>query len=608
MTSREDQVLKPRDPSLEDENEWEEFGLTDVKILIPGKSRYANLLATSPENPVRVIGSLNEVEEEQRHLVLDDDYISKRIVIENVTHYAYGQHADGEIGVWVAGQAGWYSIVPAKGYRPMHNDMVEAVDLLYFLVDRHRNHRPRRKRRGGEPTFEYLCDEYVNHTHGICEDGDDSAEVFYKHHSFLLSQMVQGREDVQWNETEIFNHLAKKFPDEYERVLSLQQQQQKPDEDRTTENHDVPANMQIVNTEAISNTQADTIFGIITDLKEAGALAKRQLNLDLVVSTLRNQYEIESEEYARDLVIAHSELVLERMGQADFDWPKKAIFRELKQAAEDKADVRQIAITPLRPCMSLDEDSSSEHEDGDDDDDHDNSPRARRRRMRMSVLRPKLTSVSTKKAGKKTRGTTAVDDVGDITHLSEDSDAGAGDLETPSKTSRGHNLVRDPPPSATPINGRARSIALSDADSTSLVIRKTPLQETHQSANLSGPEAASSGHDNNGNNNNSNNSININNNGSSHIDNLPEDAWACSVQGCGKVILKASSKRSKELIHDHTLTHAEDTQTKLNLVFAEQRLNVNIGVDHLLRRIREFGTLDGVTADGSDVAAKRVRR
>lgn len=68
MTSREDQILKPRDPSVEDENEWEEFSLTDVKILVPGKSRYANLLATSPENPVRVIGCLSEVEEEQKDL------------------------------------------------------------------------------------------------------------------------------------------------------------------------------------------------------------------------------------------------------------------------------------------------------------------------------------------------------------------------------------------------------------------------------------------------------------------------------------------------------------------------------------------------------------
>jgi len=68
MTSREDHILKSRDPSVEDENEWEEFSLTDVKVLIPGKSRYANLLDASPDNPVRVVGSLNEVEDEQGYL------------------------------------------------------------------------------------------------------------------------------------------------------------------------------------------------------------------------------------------------------------------------------------------------------------------------------------------------------------------------------------------------------------------------------------------------------------------------------------------------------------------------------------------------------------
>lgn len=78
-------------------------------------------------------------------------------MIENVTHYAYGQHDDGEVGIWVAGKAGWYSIVPARGYLPMYNDMVEAIDLLYFLVDRLQ--RTKRKRRSGGPTFEYLCDE-----------------------------------------------------------------------------------------------------------------------------------------------------------------------------------------------------------------------------------------------------------------------------------------------------------------------------------------------------------------------------------------------------------------------------------------------------------------
>ena len=68
MTSREDSVLAERDPSLSDENDWEEFSLSEVRILIPGKSRYANLLTASPDNPVQVTGCLEEVEEEQEAL------------------------------------------------------------------------------------------------------------------------------------------------------------------------------------------------------------------------------------------------------------------------------------------------------------------------------------------------------------------------------------------------------------------------------------------------------------------------------------------------------------------------------------------------------------
>jgi len=90
-------------------------------------------------------------------LVLDEDYLSKRIVIENVTHYAYGQHNDGEVGIWVSGRAGWFSISPAKGYRPMFTEMVEAIDLLYFIADRHQ--KKRRKRKDWNPSLEYLCEE-----------------------------------------------------------------------------------------------------------------------------------------------------------------------------------------------------------------------------------------------------------------------------------------------------------------------------------------------------------------------------------------------------------------------------------------------------------------
>jgi hypothetical protein len=71
------------------------------------------------------------------YVVLDDLYRSKRIHIDNVTHYAFGQHADGEYGIWVAGKAGWFSINPAKQYQPIYREIEGAIDLYYFLVDRH---------------------------------------------------------------------------------------------------------------------------------------------------------------------------------------------------------------------------------------------------------------------------------------------------------------------------------------------------------------------------------------------------------------------------------------------------------------------------------------
>ena len=149
----------------------------DAKVFFPGKARYANLLAASDGNPVQVVGCLEEVEEDQESLgellfryavdeymltepVLDPNYTSKRIVIDNVTHFSYGQHEDGEMGIWVAGRAGWFSISPARGYKPVFNDIVGAVDLLYFLIDKHQTaqrRRGRRKRWG--PSVEYLCEE-----------------------------------------------------------------------------------------------------------------------------------------------------------------------------------------------------------------------------------------------------------------------------------------------------------------------------------------------------------------------------------------------------------------------------------------------------------------
>ncbi|KAL2829991.1 hypothetical protein BDW59DRAFT_29226 [Aspergillus cavernicola] len=570
MTSREDSVLAARDPSLVDENDWEEFSLSEVRILVPGKSRYANLLSATPENPVQVTGCLEEVEEEQEGLVLDPEYLTKRLVMDNVSHFAYGQHNDGEVGIWVAGRAGWFSISPAKGYRAMFNEVVEAIDLLYFLTDRHKP--KRRRKRNWNPSVEYLCDEYVLHTHGICEDGDDSAEVFYKHHYFLLSRMMKGEEEVNWPETNVFVHLCEKFSEDYEEIRAQKEskdaetgggedEEEQEDEDEEIEDQE-PERAPTPDPTTISKAQADAIYRIILELKEAGHLAKRQLNLELVASTMMTRFEIDTSEYAQNLISSTAATILDSMNEAKtntFDWSKKVIYRELKAASKNASE--SVAFTPLRPRLSEDDNSSE------DESEHEEQPGERRPRHRKSVLRPK-SQVATKRTGKRTRSAAAEYDLSD-----ENPDA-MDEFETPSKV-RGHDLVRDP--LSTRAKRRTRSI-LSDSEQT-LIAERTPLQETLQSRNTSVSAAE-----------------HLPELGTSHDNNGSSDMWICQVPGCGKTIVKSTSKRGKEMVQDHSLAHADDTKAKVDLVIAEQRLNFGLRVDNLLSRIQGMGALDGTSA------------
>jgi hypothetical protein len=114
----------------------------------------------------------------------------------------------------------------------MFGEIVEAVDLLYFLADKHQS--KGRKGNRWQPKVEFLFQEvclrkalvfakfrmltlyarrqYTRHTNGACEDPEDSAEVFYKHHAFLIAQMVRGKEGVDWQGTPLYNHFQKKYP------------------------------------------------------------------------------------------------------------------------------------------------------------------------------------------------------------------------------------------------------------------------------------------------------------------------------------------------------------------------------------------------------------
>lgn len=53
-------------------------------------------------------------------------------------HFAYGQYDSGEIAFWAAGKAGWFEIRPSRQYRDIYEDMVEAIEFLYFVADLYR--------------------------------------------------------------------------------------------------------------------------------------------------------------------------------------------------------------------------------------------------------------------------------------------------------------------------------------------------------------------------------------------------------------------------------------------------------------------------------------
>lgn len=268
-----------------------------------------------------------------------------------------------------------------------------------------------------------------------------------------------------------------------------------------------------------------------------------------------DRFEIGSREYAVDLVAARAKNVLKLMDEAKtahFDWSRKAIYRELKSATKRKRNPEDITLTPLRP-RSNDKDESSNEESEEQDD----NPRHRRRRVRKSVLRPKISSVSAKQIGKRTRSIAAVDDDGYLSdehpHYEQDN------FETPSKI-RGHELVRDP--LSTTRAKRTRSV-VSDAD----IHSKTPLRKLVLSRNTPAHGA------------------DLEREPTAELD----DIWTCQFRGCEAVVEHSSSIRGQELVEDHRASHEVDTQTKLDLVFAEKQLNVGMPVDNLLSRIREMG-------------------
>lgn len=143
-----------------------------------------------------------------------DNPLYVRFKIENVTNYSFGQDDNGKPVIWAAGKAGWFEISPSDRYLSHYNDTVEAIDLFYFAVDQH--HKVPRKRQQYGFMIDPFLTQYQKHTGYRIDDDDEAMETIHKHHRFLLKQMIEEREGIDWSQTHLWKHLAETYGDEVE--------------------------------------------------------------------------------------------------------------------------------------------------------------------------------------------------------------------------------------------------------------------------------------------------------------------------------------------------------------------------------------------------------
>ncbi|KAJ5952141.1 uncharacterized protein N7479_010554 [Penicillium vulpinum] len=558
MTSREETVLAPIDPSITDENDWWEFGLTDVKVLKPGKMLYANLLDATEQNPVQVIGCLEPLREDQEHLVLNPDNPPKRIIIDEVTHYAYGQTEDKSIELWVAGKAGWYDIIsPAKGFTPTYNRMVQAIDMLYFLVDKHQQ-----GKKQINPSFRSLCEQYTYHTYGSCETREQSAEAFATHATFLLRCMIQGDADVDWKKTNIFVHLRRQFHDDYNRLM----EELSPSEESETEPEDTP---EVATPRhqpaAISKSQADAIYQLLKDLRAEGHLAKRRLHIDLLGERLAERFSFSNED-AQKIIAIRASAVIELMDEEDFRWPRYVIHRELTHASTKSAPLPASLLTPL----------DSQEESSDDE---------RYGRTQKSVLRPKVHTVSNKVTGKRNRNAstnqqTVESNDEEDQEDTEEIDDFENEIETPSKI-RGHELIRDPFTATKP---RTRSFLSASSSVAGPSLMKSLFKDNIKKDKLQTPPVSSSP---------SRQKLQT-----PERDQTPDTSveteelideisgtWTCRMPGCERLISTTDRTERKKLVGDHAGEHEWEMQMKVELMESEKRMHSSFPVTNLMQYV-----------------------
>jgi hypothetical protein len=304
-----------------------------------------------------------------------EDCDGVRLRIDHVTNYSFGQDDDGKPVVWAAGHAGWYEITPSDRYLSHYSDTIEAIDLFYFLVDQHQK-LPRPKQRLGFKIDPFLT-AYQKHTDYRIDDDDEAMETIHKHHKFLMKQMVEEREEIDWSQTYLWNHLVETYPEEIEALrasladpqngvaTSLEgssaeevqgsEEEQAGSSEEETGSPKTGSQSEEEEAEGEAEDTADwtqTIWDLLNVLRKSPKFNMRHCGIDQLANELERQKNFSGSHTVAIAAIERSaERLLQMMNEAKlrkkFNWSTRAIYDELETTfAGEVADQMSVIKTP----------------------------------------------------------------------------------------------------------------------------------------------------------------------------------------------------------------------------------------------------------------------
>lgn len=228
IMTTENSILRPRDPSQLNSDEWPEFELKQAFVYDPeDPSRApASLLHAGQYRPLTITGKLEPPNSRNIGSWLDNT-ARRAIQIEltDIKEFSYGEYGDGSLDIWAAGQAGWFTIKPSRAYRDTYSDMTQALKLLYFMADSYKAQKkygdlsaPHFFKKVSRTQYRILrlhanfCYQCSEANLEGCKDVVDVAEMFTKHRHFLIASMLMNKEGLQWSRVPLYTWLQVTFP------------------------------------------------------------------------------------------------------------------------------------------------------------------------------------------------------------------------------------------------------------------------------------------------------------------------------------------------------------------------------------------------------------